>query len=203
MSWLYKKNNLVSTLNQVLTVNRPIAGSYTDIYGTVQASEISEPREEVEGWLITDDEIHTFNVKDNIPDLTNDFTLVLTIGSYSENAVSQDLIIIPATLNNLLTLGTNSNGYWTTIIQGVDTLDYEASTLITATAGLVIIIYSGGTLNINIDGVLIDSVIIPVATAPMNINSIVNIGANLDANLQDLRFYDFALNTDEIEYLKG
>ena len=40
LCWLYKKNDLANTLNQLLNVNRGVTGNYTDIYGRAQVAAI-------------------------------------------------------------------------------------------------------------------------------------------------------------------
>jgi hypothetical protein len=110
LCWLYKKNNLVNIINQTLVVDRPSTGNYTDIYGDAQIEVADNPMEEAKGWLIGSTETHTFNVYNNIPDLSNDFSVVIRVGSYSEAASQQNIIAIPSTSGDLLSVGTNASG---------------------------------------------------------------------------------------------
>lgn len=206
LCWLYKKNNLVNILNQLLLVDRSVTGGYTDIYGNAQTAAIDEPREEVKGWLLTSNETHTFNVLNNIPDLDNDFSAVVRVGAYSEAAVSQKIFIIPAVTGELLSVGSDASGNWIATIQGSDTIQYEATTVISATSSssqVVVLEYITDTLNIYINNALAGTITLPTATtAAMDLtDSVVTLNGNFTLNIQGLRFYDFVLNADEMTYI--
>lgn len=205
LCWLYKKNNIVNILNQTLLVDRPATGNYTDIYGAAQVAPTDEPREEVEGWLIDNAETHTLKVLNNVPDLNNDFSVVIKVGAYSEAVTQQEVFVVPSTSGDLLSLGTDSGGNWIATIQGSDTVQYEATTVISATAAtakIIILEYVTDTLNIHINNALAGTIVLPTAlTAPMDLESVVTLAGNFTLNIQGLRFYDFVLNTDEMTYI--
>ena len=184
LSWMYKKNNLVNRLSDTLNIARAVAGSYTDIYGVVTASAVDEPREEVEGWLITSDETDTFNVTDNIPDLDNGFSCVLEIGTYLGGAVSQDILVVPATVGNLFVLGTDASGNFIATLQGSDVTQYSAVTAVTAavtTLTTLIAIFDGDDLNLYINDVIAGTITLPTGTtAAMALTT-----ATINGNLED------------------
>lgn len=205
LCWLYKKNNIVNILNQVLTVSRPSVGSYTDIYGQAQTAEADTPREEVNGWLIDNTETHTFNVFNNIPNLANPFTAVANIGAYNEAVTEQAVFSIPSTAGNILSLGTNSSGNWIASIKGSDDIVYSAESVITANSTdpkIIIVEYDSGVLNININNSLAGTVTLPTgAISAMKLDDSVELSGNFTANIRGLRFYDIILNTDEKTYI--
>ena len=208
LSWLYSNNNLVRILRNVLTISRTTSGAYTDIYGDAQVASDDTPREEIEGWFLNGDEVHTFDVFDNIPNINSDFSIIFRVGTYSETSVSQNIILVPAVVGNLLAIGTDASGNWLVTLQGSDTTQYEATTIISATsatAKTLAITYESvtGTLNVYIDSALSGTVILPTfSTAAMDLtDSNVTIDGDFDINIQGLRFYDFLLNSDEINYL--
>lgn len=202
--WLYKKNHLVSRLNDLLTVSRAVGGNYTDIYGVVQAAVPDEPREEVRGWLITSDETDTFFVENNIPDLDNGFSCVLELGYYLGNTVSQDIMVVPAVAGDLLSIGTDASGNFIATLQGDDAIEYTAvSTVSSAVTTLTTLIveFDGINLDLYINGVIAGTIPIPTGlTAPMDLST-VTINGDFTLNMRGLRFYDIILNSDEITYL--
>ncbi|HHZ95833.1 MAG TPA: hypothetical protein EYN67_09830 [Flavobacteriales bacterium] len=206
LCWLYKKNDLANTLNQLLNVNRGVTGNYTDIYGRAQVAAIDEPREEVDGWLLTSNETHTFGVINNIPDLNSPFSVVIRVGDYLEGVEEQAIISIPATSGNLLTIGSNSTGKIAATLQGSDNIQYEAGTVIDADSTdtrVIIVEYDAGVMNVYVNNALSGSVTIPTGiTKDMSIDeSVVTLNGDYTVNLQGVRFYDFILNSDEKTYI--
>lgn len=207
LSWLYKKNNIVNTLKNVLTVDRPATGNYTDIYGDAQVAPIDTPREEVEGWLITSTETHTFDLRDNVPLLDADFSCVMRIGSYTEGAVSQKVFTVTGTAGDLFSIGTDGSGNYLSTIRGSDNVEYLANTIIGATSAsehVLITTYetSTGILNFYIDDALAGTATIATGiVGPMDLTTSVTLAGNFTVNLHGLRFFDFILNTDEMTYL--
>ena len=205
LSWLYGKNNLVRVLRQLLFVSRTTSGAYTDIYGQSQVADNNTPREEVQGWLINGDEIDQFQVQYNVPLINSAFSLVLDIGSYSENSASQNIVVVPGVTGDLLKVGTDGSGAWLATIRGSDNVEYQATTVINATSSTrqsVIVTYLAGTLSIYVDSVLSGNVSLPtLQTSALDIDGNVSIAGDFDLNIQGLRFYDFVLNSEEIEYL--
>tara|TARA_R110002096_G_scaffold135425_1_gene287068 strand:- start:545 stop:1294 length:750 start_codon:yes stop_codon:yes gene_type:complete len=204
LTWLYKKNNLVNRISNLLTVVRAVAGSYTDIYGTVTASTIDTPREEADGWLITSDETDTFEVTNNIPNLDNGFSCVLEVGAYLGGAVSQNIIVIPATAGDLFSIGTNASGDFVATLQGSDTVQYVAVSTVSAAVTVLttlIAIFDGDNLNLYIDDVLAGTIVLPTGTTAAMALTTATINGNFSVNMRGLRFYDIILNSDEITYL--
>lgn len=208
LCWLYSKNHIVRVLKNILTVSRTSSGAYTDIYGIAQVADDDTPREEMQGWLINGNEMHTYQVNDNIPEINADFSVVLRLGSYTENTASQDIFVIPATSGDLLTLGTDVSGNWLATIQGSDAIEYEATSVISASSGVsqtVILTYdsSTGVLDMNLNDAVIGSVTLPTGlTATIDTDETdVIISGDFDINIEGLRFYDFILNSEEITYL--
>jgi len=199
---LYGKNKLVGTLKNSLLVTRAVGGTYTNIYGVVTAASPDEPREEAEGWLITSDETHTAQVYDNFPLPDDGFSVVVSLGAYVGGAVSQDIISIPATSGNLLTIGTSATDLWFVQMQGSDSILYDATTIITTGAQTAIVTYSAGVVSVYVSGLLAGTVTLPTAlTATLDTTSDITINGNFTLNLSGLRVYDFALTADEITYL--
>jgi hypothetical protein len=206
LSWLYRKNNLVSILKNTLVIDRSTTGAYTDIYGNAQVAPIDAPREEVEGWLVTvDDTSYTYQIQDNIPLLNDGFSAVLTVGAYAEAAVSQDIFVVAGTNGDLFTVGSDASGNWVTTMLGSDSIEYEATTIVSATSAslqTVIVTFLAGVLNIYIDGTLAGTITLATGlTDSIDLTGVVTTAGNFTLNLQGLRFYDFILNTDEITYL--
>lgn len=204
LCWLYKKNNLVNRIDYLLTVTRAVGGSYTDIYGVVTAADPDEPREEANGWLITSDEDHKFNVLNNIPLLDNGFSCVLELGYYLGGAISQSIISIPASAGQLFTIGTDSIGNFTATLKADDTITYEAVTTIPSAISAnttLIAIFDGITLDLYINGALSGTIAIPTGTPDAMALTDATLGGNYTINVRGLRFYDIALNSDEITYL--
>jgi hypothetical protein len=205
LCWLYKKNHLVHVLSELLTVDREVGGSYTDIYGVSQSAEPDEAREEVDGWLITSDETHTFEIYDNIPNLSDGFSCVLQVGKYTGGAVSQSILSIPSTSGTLFTVGTDASNRFVATIRGSDLITYSASTIVNANVTdetVIIVSYLAGDLTIYIDDAEAGSV--SVATGEiddMDLSSVLTINGNFTVNLAGLRFYDTVLNADEITFL--
>lgn len=208
LSWLYSKNHLVRVLKNLLTVTRTTSGAYTDIYGVAQVAAVDTPREEVKGWFLNGDEVHTFQVLDNIPDPNNGFSVVFRVGSYSESAPSQDIISIPATAGTLLTIGTDGSGNWLATLQGSDAIEYQATTVVSATSAVdqtVVVNYDGVTgvidLYIN-DSLAGTATLVTGDTATIDTDeTVVTIDGDFDINIKGLRFFDFPLNSEEITYL--
>jgi len=205
LSWLYKNNNIVNILNQLLTVERPSTGNYTDIYGVAQVAAIDEPREEVTGWLIDSTETHSFNLYNNVPYFDNGFSCVLRVGSYSAGAVNQKIFTVPGSTGDLFSIGTDGVGNWLVTLRGSDDVEYEASTSISATSSeshTVIVNYDGSDANVYIDNSLSGNVTIPTGlTQIMDYDGVVSLSGNFTVNLEGLRFYPFILNDDELTYI--
>ena len=204
LSWLYKKNHLVSQLNNLLTVDRAVGGSYTDIYGATIAAGVDEPREEANGWLITSDETHTFNVVDNIPLLNSGFTVVLELGYYLGNTVSQDIIVIPALSGDLFSIGTDALGNFVATMQGSDAIEYTATSTVSSavtTLTTLIAFFDGVNLNLYIGGSLAGTIPIPTGIPAVMDFSNVTINGDFTLNMRGLRVYDIVFNSDEITYL--
>jgi hypothetical protein len=203
--WIYKKNHLVSRLSDLLTVTRATGGSYTDVYGATVVADPDEPREEVRGWLITSDETDTFLVKNNIPNLDNGFSCVLELGYYLGGAVSQDILVIPATSGNLFTIGTDALGNFIATLQGDDATVYTAVSTIDSsvtTLTTLISLFDGDDLNLYVNNVLAGTITLPTGTtAAMDLTAIATINGNYTLNMRGLRFYDIILNSDELTFL--
>lgn len=207
--WLYKNNDLVSIINGLLTVDRPVGGNYTDIYGVVQAADPDEPREESEGWLVTNDETHTFETRNNIPNPSDGFTAIMEVGTFTGNAVSQTILSVPATTgsNVLFTFGTDALNNFIATIQGSGTVTYTAASTTLSTVSeytSVIAIYDAGILSIYVNGNQEGTVNLPTglpADIDVTTESVVTITGDYTANFKGVRFYDFALNADEIEFI--
>jgi hypothetical protein len=199
---LYGKNKLVETLQNSLLVTRAVGGSYDNIYGVTTAAAADEPREEADGWLITSDETHTYQVYDNFPLPGNGFSIVLSLGSYSGGAVSQNIVAIPATSGNVLTIGTSATDLWFVQMQGSDSIVYDATTIISTGAQTAIVTYSAGVVNVYVSGLLAGTVTLPTAlTATLDTTANITLNGNFTLNLSGLRIYDFVLTADEITYL--
>lgn len=204
LTYLYKKNGIVSILNQLLTVDRNATGAYTDIYGDAQTAAIDTPREESTGWLITSNETHTFNVKNNIPLLSAGFSCVFKVGGYTSGAVSQDILTIPSTSGDLFVIGTDSSDNWLASLRGSDLTTYTSSTTVAAAASTVVITYDGTDLKLYVDDVLSGSVTVtPLDTDTIDVDGVATIAGNFSINIDGLRFYDFVLNSYEITYLSN
>lgn len=204
LTFLYKQNNIVNTLKNVLYVDRVVAGTFDNIYGVNTAGVVDTPREEVEGWLLTSDETHTFDVYDNVPLLNSGFSCVLAIGAYSGGSVSQDIINIPATSGDLLTIGTDALNQWRASIQGSDLVTYNATTTTAVSAEVCIITYLAGVLNLYLDGVLAGTATIATGlTTTLDTTGSVTLNGDYTLNIAEFRIYDFVLNADEITYLSG
>jgi hypothetical protein len=205
LCWLYKKNNLVNIIKNVLTIIRPSTGNFTDIYGVAQVAAIDAPREEAKGWLIDNTDTYTFDVADNIPLLDNGFSVVLRVGAYAEAAVSQKIFTVPGLNGDLLSIGSDGSGNWLATIRGSDLLEYNATTVISATSAIaqtVIVNYSGGKIDIYINGSLSGTAtIVTSLTDGLDLEASVLTAGNFTLNMQGLRFYDFILNADEITYI--
>lgn len=205
LSYLYKKNNLVENLDQLLTVDRAVGGNYTDIYGVVQAASPDEPREEAKGWLITDDETDTFNVYNNIPLLDSGFTCVIEVGSYLGGSPTQSIISVPSTTGVLFTVGTDGLGNFIAALRGSDLVTYEAVTTVDSTVSTrtsLVITFDGDDLNMYINNTLEGTIALATGiTDAIDTGGIVTINGDYTMNLLGVRFYDIILNTDEIEYL--
>ena len=205
LCWLYGKNNIVKVLNQLLTVTRTTSGAYTDIYGQAQVASNDTPREEVKGWLINGDESHQFPILENVPLINGPFSVVFRLGSYSESAASQDIILIDGANGDLLTVGTDGSGNWIATLLGSDLIEYSATTIISATSvsdQAVVVSFDAGDLNIYVNGALAGTVNLPTGQADaLDLAGNVTITGNFDLNIQSLRVYDFVLNSNEIEYL--
>ncbi len=206
LSWLYRKNNLVSVLKNTLTIERPTTAAYIDIYGNAQTALVDAPREEAEGWLITvDDTYYNIQVADNVPLLSDGFSVVLSIGSYAEAASSQNVFIVPGLSGDLLSVGTNSSGNWEAVLLGSDLLQYKATSSTSATSSALqslVLTYSEGLINLYIGGILAATDTIATGiTADMDLTGSVTTSGDFTVNMQGLRFYDFVLSADEITYL--
>jgi len=205
LCWLYKKNDLVNIIKNVLTIIRPSTGNFTDIYGVAQVAPIDTPREEVSGWLIDNTDTYAFDVADNVPLLNNGFSVVLRVGAYAEAAVLQKIFTVPGLNGDLLSVGSDGSGNWVATIRGSDLLEYNATTVISATsasAQTVIVNYTGGVLDIYIAGALAGTAtIVTSLTDGLDLTSSVSTTGNFTLNMQGLRFYDFILNADEITYI--
>jgi hypothetical protein len=199
---LYGKNKLVGTLKNSLLVTRATGGTYTNIYGISTAASTDEPREEALGWLVTSDETHTSQVYDNFPFPDSGFSVVVSLGAYVGGAVSQDIISIPATSGNLLTIGTSATDLWFVQIQGSDSIVYDATTIITTGAQTAIVTYSAGVVNVYVAGVIAGTVTLPTAlTATLDTAANITTNGNFTLNFTGVRVYDFILTADEITYL--
>jgi len=205
LSWLYSKNNIVRVLSELLTVNRPSSGNYTDIYGVAQSAPDNTPREEVEGWLIDNTETHTYDVYNNIPLLDNGFSVVLRVGAYSAASVSQKMFVLPGASGDLFSVGTDAVGNYLSTIRGSDTIEYNATTAVSATSAttnVVICTFSSGTLNVYINNSLAGTVnVTPTTTDTLTTSGDVTLAGDFTMNIAGLRFYDFVLNDDERTYL--
>lgn len=155
--------------------------------------------------MIDDTETHTFNVLNNIPDLDNDFSVVVNVGSYAENTTEENVFVVPATSGNLLSLSTNGSGNWVAILQGSDDILYSAVTTVNANSALtkiIILEYVTDTLNIYINNVLSGSITLPTGiTKAMDLDGVVTLSGDYDVNMQGLRFYPFIFNSDERVYI--
>lgn len=206
LCWLYKKNNIVNILNQTLTVLRALSGAYTDIYGQAQTADPDIPREEVDGWLIDGVETQSFNVLNNVPNLVNDFSIVMSLGTYSETSVDQQIIVLPALAGDLLSVGTDALGNWEINIQGSDLLQYQVTTLLSATSTsrqTAVITNVSGVISLYINDTLAGSVALPtglLATMDL-VDTSVTISGDFALHLQGLRFYDFVINSEERAYI--
>lgn len=205
LSWLYSKNNIVRVLSELLTVDRPSAGNYTDIYGVAQVAPNDTPREEVEGWLIDSTETHTYNIYNNVPDLDNGFSVVLRVGAYSAASVNQKMFVLPGANGDLFSIGTDAVGNYVVIVRGSDTIEYSATTAVSATSAttnIVICTFSSGVLNVYINNSLAGTVTVtPTTTDTLTTDGVVTLAGNYTMNIAGLRFYDFILNSDELTYL--
>jgi len=203
--YLYKNNSIVDGLNGLLTVTRAVGGSYTDIYGVSQSALADEPREEVKGWLITNDETDSFNVYNNIPLLSAGFTAIIDVGTYTSGTASQDILVVPSTTGDLFIFGTDSSNNFVASIVGDDFVTYSATTTISSqvtSLTVVIITYDSGVLNIYVDNVLAGTVTVAsgeIDTIDTAGTTVIN--GDFTINLAGVRFYDIILNIDEIEYL--
>lgn len=204
--WLYGKNALVKRIKNALSVSRTTSGAYTDIYGQAQTASDNTPREEVEGWLFDGDESHSLQVFNNFPDLRNDFSVVLSIGTYSETATNQSVISLQSTTGELFYLGTDASGNWVAKIEGSDTTVYEATTTESATSAseqkiFVTFDSSTGELSVTKNNNTIGAVSVPVGIATINPDVDCTISGSFTLHMQGLRFFDFLLNSEEITYL--
>lgn len=201
---LYKKNRLVSVITNFLEVDRPVGGSYTDIYGDSKAALADEPRQEGLGWLLTSDETHSFQTYDNIPLLDNGFSVIVDLGSYSENSPSQNILAIPSTTGVLFSIGSNAAGNWEASLRGSGLVEYKATSLIPVGNDLVVATYKDGQLDFYVNGVLI-----AITSLPTNITDALNkdgkaiIGGDYSVNIKSIKIYDFALTADQITYITG
>lgn len=155
-------------------------------------------------------EEHSFSVLNNIPYLRNGFSVLLKLDDYQEQAVSQDLIEVPdATSGTVFKINTTSGGKWEATIKGSDAVDYLATTTITAASDtaqtLVVTVSTIGVINLYVDGSSVNGTA-TIATAlagfvdPDGTVTIAT-GSDFKANIQTLKFFDFVLNTSEIDYL--
>lgn len=205
LTWLYARNNLVKNIRQVLTVSRTTSNAYNDIYGQSKTANNDEAREEVEGWLINGDELNTFEVYSNVPSFDNDFSIVLEVGAYSETSPSQNIITVPSATGNALLLGTDATGNWLGTIKDSGLVDRQITTVISATSSTqatIIVTYSSTAVSVHVNGALAGSEIIASGSiTDINTDGVVSIAGDFNLNINGLRFYDFALNNDEITYL--
>jgi hypothetical protein len=205
LCYLFKKNNIVNRLSGTLDIVRAVAGSYTDIYGDSQTGVINTEREEARGWLITSDETDTFAVFDNVPLLDDGFSVVLQIGWYLPGSASQNIVHVPTSAGDLLTIGTNASGNIIATLQGSDATQYTATSTTTATITFIktiIVTFDGVDLKIYHEAIEIATVTFtPTTTAAMDLAGDVTINGDFTVNMRGLRFYDFVLNSDEIIYL--
>lgn len=205
ISWVYKKNKLVNVIDQLLTIDRAVGGSYTDIYGVIQSAAVDEPREEAEGWLVDNTETHSFSVFNNFPLPDDGFSCVLRVGTYAAGAVSQKIFTVPGTTGDLFSIGTDGTGKWLSTIRGSDDIEYNATTVISATsstAHTVITNYAAGKLDVYVDGVLSGTVTTATTLAhTLDTAGDVIINGNFTLHMQGLRFYPFVLSANEITYL--
>jgi hypothetical protein len=205
LTWLYARNHLVKNLRQLLTVSRTTSGAYDDIYGQAQVAGNDEAREEVEGWLINGDELDVFEVYGNVPSLQNDFSIVLEVGAYSETSPSQNIITVPSATGNAISIGTDATGNWLVTVKDSGLTDRQVTTVISATSAVqktIIITYSTATVSIYIGGALAGSETLSAgALTSVDTQGLVSITGDFNLNINGLRFYDFALNNDEITYL--
>lgn len=205
LSWLYTKNNIVRILSQLLSVSRVATGNYTDIYGQAQTADPDTPMQEGDGWLIGNTETHTFDVFNNIPLLDNGFSTLLRLGDYAEGSVSQKIFTVDGTVGDLFSIGTDSSGNWVATILGSDSIEYSATTTISATSTssqTVIATYENGTINLYINDVLEGTVTtLTGLSSSLLLTGNVTVAGDFTLNIQDLRFNDIIFNADEITYL--
>lgn len=156
-------------------------------------------------------ESHSINTLNNIPFLAGGFTAVVELGKYQEQSASQDLFTIPdKTSGTVFKIGTTASGKWETTIKGSDTIDYPATSLITADSdldqSLIVTVSNIGVINLYINGALSGSATIATAlSGSVDTEGKLNIavGGDFIAKFKGLRLFDFVLNSDEITFLGG
>jgi hypothetical protein len=154
-------------------------------------------------------ESHTFPVLNNIPFLKDGFSFVLTVDNYNEQSATQDLITVPdGTAGDVFKLNTVA-GKWEATIKGSDAIDYLATTTIDAVSDsvqtLVVTVDNVGVIDLYVNGSIVNG----TATIATGLAGVVDttgdvsiaVGGDFKTNVQGLRFFDFVLNTDEIDYL--
>lgn len=201
----YARNDLVKLSQCFLTTTRTTSGAYTDIYGNPQTLGDDWPREELKGWLINGDEVHTFHNYNNVAQINDGYSMSVRIGAYSETSPSQKLITIPGAVGETLSLGTDASGNWVVNIQGDNNITYQAASTTSATATsdrYIAITFDTGVLNLYLDGVIAGTVTIPTGNCiGISTTQDSTISGDFSVNILDLRQYGFALNDSEITFL--
>lgn len=151
------------------------------------------------------DEIHKFPVLNNIPLLNNGFSCVLKFINYEEEAVNQNILIVPDDVSgNVFSIGTAS-GKWEAIIKGSDSIDYKATTSINISTGVQILVVTveNGVIDLFVNGNTINgtATIATLKTSVVDTAGVCTIAGDFIINLQSLKFYDFVLNPDEIQHI--
>lgn len=154
-------------------------------------------------------ESHKFNVLNNVPFLDDGFSFLLRIDNYNEQSGSQDILKIEdRTSGSVFKINTTSGGLWEALIKGSDAIDYKATTTINAISSAtqtVIVTVSNGVINIFINGNTVNgtNAIATLKTGSVKTDGVVDIALLTDfrVNIQNLIFFDFVLNDDELIHL--